>query len=183
MPNTPPQSNRQSGITLLDTIVALLLIASCTIGIAAIYAERQNIARGGRLHEHAVKLAQQMANAIRDNKDGSTNFETTLGATCDDTSNQNKSNQKKSDRSGKGSNKKNNRGVNVVACWQDSVEQDLTNGTANISLDRTSLPAQYVIIVSWSEPRSGTASYVLRVTPGSGKTEPAKPVDAARAAG
>jgi Tfp pilus assembly protein PilV len=167
----------QSGVTLLDTVVALLLIASFTIGIAAIYAERQNIARGGRLHEHAVKLAQQMANAIRDN-DGSINFETTLGATCDDKSNQNKSTQ-----SSKGGNKKNNRGVNVVACWQDSVEQDLTNGTANISLDRTSLPAQYVIIVSWSEPRSGTASYVLRVTPGSSKAEPTKPVDAARAAG
>ena len=172
------QSSRQSGVTLLDTVVALLLIASCTIGIAAIYAERQNIARGGRLHEHAVKLAQQMANAIRDNNDSSTNFETTLGATCDT-----KSNQNKSDLPGKNSNKKNNRGVNVVACWQDSVEQDLTNGTANISLDRTSLPAQYVIIVSWSEPRTGTASYVLRVTPGTGKPEPAKPVDAARAAG
>jgi Tfp pilus assembly protein PilV len=168
-------TNQQSGVTLLDTIVALLLLASCTIGIAAIYAQRQNIARGGRLHEHAVKLAQQMATTIEENSDAATNFETTLGATCDE----------QPSKATRNSKKKTNHAVNIVACWQDSVEQDLTNGTANISLDRTSVPAQYVIIVSWSEPRSGTASYVMRVTPGSANAAAVlpKPGDAAHAAG
>ena len=158
----------------METIVALLLIASITIGIAAIYAQRQNIARGGRLHARAVELAQQMATSIGENGDGKTNFETTLGATC------NLSTSQASGTTGK----KTNSAVNAVACWQDTVEQELTNGTANISLDRSIVPAQYIIVVSWSEPRSGTASYVLRVTPGSIKpaTATAKPADAARAA-
>jgi Tfp pilus assembly protein PilV len=175
MPTTQHTGKHQTGVTLLDTIVALLLLASCTIGIAAIYAERQNIARGGRLHEQAVKLAQQMATTIRENSDGSTSFETALGATCDAKSNQ----------TSKSSSKKSKPNANAVACWQDNVEQDLTNGTATISLDRSSVPAQYVIIVSWSEPRSGTASYVMRVTPGSAKAasvEP-NPDGATRAAG
>jgi Tfp pilus assembly protein PilV len=175
MPTTLHTRRHQTGLTLVETIVALLLIASCTIGIAAIYAQRQNIARGGRLHEHAVALAQQMATSIRDNNEGATNFETTLGATCNN----------QSSRSSDSSKKKNNHAVNIVACWQDAVEQELTNGSANISLDRSSVPAQYIIVVSWSEPRSGTASYVLRVTPGASKPEaaPAKSADAVRAAG
>lgn len=165
----------QRGLTLVETIVALLLIASITIGIAAIYAQRQNIARGGRLHARAVELAQQMATSIGENGDGKTNFETTLGATCN----------LPSTPAGGAAGKKTNSAVNTVACWQDMVEQELTNGSANISLDRATVPAQYIIVVSWSEPRSGTASYVLRVTPGSIKpaTAASKPVDVARAAG
>jgi hypothetical protein len=125
------------------------------------------------LHARAVELAQQMAASIGENGDGKANFETTLGATC------NLSSQ------ARGATEKNtNHAVNAVACWQDMVEQDLTNGSANISLDRSTVPAQYIIVVSWSEPRNGTASYVLRVTPGSIKsaTAASKPVDAARAA-
>jgi|GEM_PF-833430 len=181
MPITQPARHYHTGVTLLDTVVALLLLASCTIGIAAIYAERQNTARGGRLHEHAVKLAQQMAKEIRDSSDSAASFETTLGATCDEPANQ----ASESKQPKKYSRKKNSQTVNAVACWQDAIEQDLTDGTGNISLDRSSVPAQYVIIVSWSEPRSGTASYVLRVTPGTAKTDTvsSKPGDAVHAAG
>jgi hypothetical protein len=152
---------------MVEIIVALLLITSCVIGIAAIYAQRQNIARGGRLHERAVELAQQIAGHIRQDGNTGNNFETKLGATCN-------SELSKSDNA-----------TNLVACWQDSVEQDLTNGSARISLDRNTVPAQYVIVVSWSEPRTGTASYVLRVTPGSATAPTVKTTDsdAARAAG
>jgi Tfp pilus assembly protein PilV len=146
--NTTPC--RQHGATLVEVIVAILLLASCVIGIAAIYAQRQNIARGGREHEHAVELAQQIATSIRQASNGKDNFETALGATCD-------SKLSKLDPT-----------ANLVACWQDSVEKELTDGSARISLDRSTVPEQYVIVVSWSEPHNGTASYVLRVAAGSG---------------
>ncbi|MGE0115033.1 MAG: hypothetical protein AB7T07_09150 [Steroidobacteraceae bacterium] len=143
---------RQCGLTLVETIVAILIGASCVIGIAAIYTQQQNIARGGHLHARAIELTQQMAAHIREDSSKG-NFETMLGATC----------TPQQDKPGNT--------TNMVACWQDTVEQELTNGSARISLDRNTVPAQYVIVVSWSEPRSGAASYVLRVTPGiSGKT-------------
>src|SRR5690242_18807202 len=72
---------RQHGLTMVETIMAILLVASCVIGIAAIYAQRQNIARGGRLHERAVELAQEIAGHIRQDANIQNNFETTLGAT------------------------------------------------------------------------------------------------------
>jgi Tfp pilus assembly protein PilV len=150
----------QSGLTLIEGIFAVLILASCVIGITTLYTQRQNIARGGRLHESAVALAQEMANTIR-NDTSKHNYETTLGARCDH-------------KTGLA------QVTNLVACWQDQVEQELTNGSARISLDRSSLPAQYVIIVSWSEPRTGTASYVLRVTSAAATTTMER--DATRAA-
>lgn len=152
----------------METIVAVLLVASCVIGIAAIYAQRQNIARGGRLHARAVELAQQIATKITANTNVKNNFETALGATC---------NTKPSQA---------DNATNLVACWQDTVEQELTDGSARVSLDRSTVPAQYVIVVSWSEPRSGTASYVLRVN-SAGANQADKPATtdpaATRAAG
>lgn len=167
MTRLPAPRTRHAGITLVEVIMALLLAVSCVIGIAAIYAQRQNIARGGREHDRAAQLARQMAASIRDGGDKD-NFETALGASCN-------SKLSKSDPA-----------TNTVACWQDQVEQELTNGSARISLDRSAVPAQYVIVVSWSEPRSGTASYVLRVVPGSGRNATVTPgaaPDATRAAG
>jgi type IV pilus assembly protein PilV len=159
-------THQQRGITLLETIIAMLLVTSGVIGIAAIYAQRQNIARGGHVHQRAVELAQQMAAHIRQDANPKNNFETTLGATC-------KSTSAKSDGA-----------TNQVACWQDEIEQELTDGTARISLDRNAVPAQYVIVVSWSEPRTGTASYVLRVAPASSAKRAATVNSAAtRAAG
>ncbi|MGD9842637.1 MAG: hypothetical protein AB7F79_12115 [Steroidobacteraceae bacterium] len=137
----------QSGLTLIESILALLILASCVIGIAALYAQRQNQAHDGNLHKRAIQLAQEIAAQIRSDTTTKHSYATVLGATCD----------AKSDKP--------ENTTNLVACWQDQVEQQLTNGSARISVDRTTLPEQYVIIVSWSEPRSGTASYVLRVTP------------------
>lgn len=137
---------QQFGLTLLEVIVAALLLSSCVIGIAAIYAQHDKTVRGGKLHARAVARAKEMAGYMRAESDPKISFETVIGATCDakpKPSNQN--------------------ATNVVACWQNRVETELTNGSAYIALDRNSIPPQYVITVSWSEPRSGTASYVLRV--------------------
>ena len=146
---TPTQqinpNSKQSGLTLIEGIFAVLILASCVIGVATLYTQRQNVVRGGRLHERAVQLAQEIAAQIRSEGNPKRNYETILGAQCE------------------AKDSKATSATSVVACWQDKVEQDLTNGSARISLDRSTLPAQYVIIVSWSEPRTGTASYVLRV--------------------
>ena len=132
------------GFTLTEAVIAVLLLSSCAIGIAAIYAQHDKAVRGGKLHARAVVLANEMASYMRAERNPTASFETTLGVICDA--------KQKADNA-----------ANIVACWQDRVESDLTNGGAHISLDRSSIPPQYVIVVSWSEPRSGTASYVLRV--------------------
>lgn len=134
----------QFGFTLVEAVLAVLLLGSSIIGIAAIYAQHDKTVRGGKLHARAVALAGEMAAHMRAEHNPKFSFETMLGMTCDSKAAMNVP-------------------TNYVACWQNRVETDLTNGSARISLDRSNIPPQYVITVSWSEPRSGTASYVLRV--------------------
>jgi len=119
-------------------------MASCFFGIAAIYAQHDHRPSGGGLHATAAELGEQMASIVRNEKDASTNFETGLGHTCN-------SAQAIPDVD------------NEVACWQDDVARALSNGAARIVLDSSTVPAQYVITISWTDPRAGTASYVQRV--------------------
>ena len=135
----------QRGLTLVEGVLALLLLASLIIGIATLYAVSGKEKRGGQLHNQAVKLAKQMAAEIRSNQDARSDFETSIGATCSE-----KYPAKNSI-------------AHDVACWQEQVGSQLTNGSSRISLDTSTVPAEYVIVVNWSEPRTGTASYVMRV--------------------
>ena len=132
------------GLTLIEIIIGLLLAISCIIGITAIYAQQQHSLRKSGLHATAEDLSQQMAALIRNEKDKSASFETGLGHACNIA-------QSIPDVE------------NEVACWQDDVARELSNGSARIMLDNSTTPAQYVITISWTDPRSGTASYVQRV--------------------
>jgi Tfp pilus assembly protein PilV len=132
----------QRGTSLIEGVLAVLLTASLVIGIATIYAGSEKTARGGRLHREAVELAEQMAKRIRSASDPRANFETRIGITCSGTKDAIE---------------------RTVACWQEQVATQLTNGSSGISLDTSTTPPEYIIVVNWAEPRTGTASYVMRV--------------------
>lgn len=140
-------SVKRFGMTLTDSILAVLALIACVIGIVILLANAQNMFGGGRLHDRAVKLAHEVADQIKNETNLKQNYESSLGANCN-----NKSQKIKT-------------ASNTIACWQDKVQQQLSNGTSRIYLDGSVKPAQYVIMVSWSEPSSGTASYILRITP------------------
>jgi len=139
---------QSSGFTLVDALVALLVLTMGFVGIASLYAERIRPGSGGRLHATAVELAQAIAAQIRTNRDKDAIYENAMGVVC-----KQRLTTKKADA----------RAANEVACWQDEVEKALPNGSGFISLDTTVVPATYTITVSWSEPGVRTASYVERV--------------------
>ena len=146
-PDIDELPRKRFGLSLTDTILAALLLLSCMVGIAMVYVQSQNMMHGTRLHSRAINLAYEMALQIGNEKNLKQNYESTSGASCD----------KKSSLITKAS--------NIVACWQEKAQQQLSNGSSEIYLDRSVRPAQYVIVVNWSEPSTGTASFVLRVTP------------------
>lgn len=137
---------KRFGMTLTDSILAVLALIACVIAIAMLFTQGQNMFGSGRLHDRAAQLAHEVADQIKNATNFKQNYESTLGASCDHKAKQSKT------------------AANTIACWQDKVQEQLSNGTSRIYLDRSVKPAQYVIIVSWSEPSSGTASYLLRVT-------------------
>ena len=153
--NRPPAWQDQHAFTLLEVVLALLLISSVTIGIAALYQHSDQVAHGSHLHEEAENLARRIAGEIRQHGDVRGNYETRIGQTC-----------KSSDKQAAS--------VHRVACWQEEVAARLTNGSSHIMLDTHFDPATYVIEVSWSEPGTGTASYVLQVPLSAASSDPAE---------
>jgi type IV pilus assembly protein PilV len=156
------RSSSSPGFTLVDALVALLVLTMGFIGIASLYAERIRPGSGGPLHATAVELAQTIAAAIRANRDPGAIYENAMGVVC---------------KPAGLAKKPEARAANEVACWQDDVEKALPNGSGFISLDTTVVPSAYTVTVSWSEPGARTASYVERV-----ETTAAAPPRVARAA-
>jgi hypothetical protein len=131
----------------------VLLLITCVVGMGVLLAQTQTMFGSGRLHDQAIQLADEMADQIKNENNPKQSYESTLGAKCDNTTKQTIS------------------ASNRVACWQDRIQQQLSNGSSKIYLDRHVQPAQYVIVVNWSAPKTGTASYILRVNPNGTKNE------------
>jgi hypothetical protein len=133
--------------SFIEMTIGLILFASIIFGIATMYSKRKHGLGAGSLHATAADLSDQMVRLIQEEKDKAVSFETGLGHTCN-------VDQAIPDVE------------NEVACWQDDVAHALSNGSARIVLDSSTVPSQYVITISWTDPRAGTASYVQRVAVG-----------------
>ncbi len=144
----PHPSPCSRGATLVEVLVALLILSVGLLGIAGLYVENLRTGRTGALRTQAATLAADMAERIRTNRTGAAAFVRVTGQRCTQLA----SNASIDDVA-----------ANEVACWQDDVASALPNGTGIVARDTATLPATYTVTVSWSETGSGTASYVVRV--------------------
>lgn len=141
-------SLRSRGATLVEVLVALLILSVGLLGIAALYVDNLRNGRTGVLRTQASTLASDMADRIRTNRLGGASFARVTGQRCHDLP---------------GTASADDVAANEVACWQEEVANALPNGTGIVARDTTTLPATYTVTVSWSETGAGTASYVVRV--------------------
>ena len=141
---------RPRGFTIVEMLAALLVMAVGIIGIAALYSDQVQTNPEAQLHREAAQLAEQIAERIRNTKEGHAGFATTIGVLCDQQS------KLKLPQ---------DIAAHEAACWEDEVERKLPSGLGTITRDTLTTPPTYVIAVSWSEPDAGTASYVIRVAP------------------
>ena len=140
---------RSLGFTVVEMLAALLVMAVGIIGIAALYSDQAQTNPDAQLHREAAELAEQIADRIRQTKEGHAGFATTIGVLCE----QPKTPTLPQDVAAR-----------EAACWEDEVERKLPSGLGTITRDTLTSPPSYVIAVSWSAPDTGTASYVIRVT-------------------
>jgi len=138
------------GFTIIEILTAVLVIAIGLIGIAALYSEALQTELGTNPRAQAARLAQEMADRVNANAAGRVGYASVVGVLC--------ATQDKDA-------KPQNAAAQEAACWQDEVEEKLPNGTGAITRDLSTNPPTYVIAVSWSAPREGAASYVIRVQP------------------
>lgn len=151
MPRYGLKVARPRGFSILEILVALLVIAAGVIGIAALYSDAAQTNTEAQLHTKAAELAEEIARRIEENSAGRVGYAGTVGVVC----NPNARLTSAQDAA-----------ANEAACWEDRVEQALPSGFGTITRDTSTTPVSYIIAVSWSAPERGAATYVIQVRPG-----------------
>jgi len=145
------------GFSIVEALVALLVLSIGMLGIAALYVESLRAGRSAVYHTQAVNLAADMADRIRSNRGAAGAW--LLTATANPTT------QGCVDG-----------GVNCSpeqlaqddqARWREAIQNQLPGNGADspngtIGVDALLVPDQYTITVSWSEPgQEQDLTYVL----------------------
>ena len=128
-----PPHGRQGGFTLVEVLVALLVLSIGMLGIAALYLESLRASRQALVRTEAVTLASSIADRIRSNRNPVNNYD--CGGTCD---------------AGEGGNAI---AIDDLNTWRTAVGATLPEGAAAITYTApaANAPAVYVISVSWTE--------------------------------
>lgn len=146
---------RSQGFSLIESLVALLVLSIGMLGIAALHVEGLRSARTALTRTNAVTLAADMADRIRANRLGKADYETAV--TSADTN---------ADCEPGGA------GCTTAALarhdkavWLGAIEAALPGGTGTIDCaDPAAVPATYTITISWSEVGAATpATYTLTI--------------------
>lgn len=152
-----------AGVSLVEVLVALVVLSVGMLGIAALYVESLRSGRFALSRSQAVILASDMGDRIRANPAGGANYTKTVdaqgmlsagcaegGTTCDPAA----------------------MAAHDIATWYSAVDSRagaptaLPQGRGTIAVDATTTPTTYTITVSWSEsgdPTANANSYVLRI--------------------
>ncbi|MEQ1579799.1 MAG: type IV pilus modification protein PilV [Steroidobacteraceae bacterium] len=154
--NTHP-FHRARGFTLVEALVALVVLSIGMLGIAALYVESLRAGRTALIRTEAVNLAASMADRIRANRLGAA----TYAKAVDDTGAFDGNCEEGGDSASCTPDVMAN---HDKAVWNAEIVQALPGGTAQIDYDGTTTPDSYVITVSWVEAgQDGMVSYVMRV--------------------
>lgn len=142
--------SRQRGFTLVEVLIAMVIMSVGMLGIAGLYLQTLQAGRTSQFRTQAVTLAGDVADRIRANRTAGITY---LGA---------------------GAN--NNCDTGLVDCdrdemaqhdiflWTNQAQQTLPAGNVVIALDQATLPWTYTITVNWNEPGLQAApSYTIQV--------------------
>ena len=149
----PMQTSVQSGFSLIESMVALVVVSVGMIGIAALYGQGLGASRTALSRTQAVNLAADMADRIRSNRQGGASYDT-MGAVANNNC----------DPGG---------GVNCTPAqmaahdlwvWTNQVAQQLPNGVGFVQYAAT-VPPTFTIRVSWQDTGMGAVNYqsIVRV--------------------
>ena len=127
-----------SGFTLVEVLIALIILSVGMLGIAGLYVHSMQAGRTSLFRHHAVTLAGDVADRIRANPRAVLAYEAAgadngcVGGGVDCTAIQ--------------------MAANDILLWDQQATDMLPNGTVTIDVDDTVRPPTYAISVEWTEP-------------------------------
>jgi type IV pilus assembly protein PilV len=146
--NALPMRSRTRGFTLVETMVALVVLAVGMLGIAGLYVTTLKSGGGAIYRMQAVNLAADLADRIRANRGANVAY---AGAAADN----------------------NCYGAASVDCapalmaandlfvWNQQVAAILPGGNANVAVAGVAAPFTYRITINWTESGGAALNYVL----------------------
>ena len=136
----------ERGFTLVEALVALVVLSIGLLGIAALYLDSLRAGRDALLRTQALNLASDLADRVRANRMGEASYailaaetavavaacKTTVGCTPADLA------------------------LTDLAEWKNSINQLLPNGTGEVRFI-AAIPNRYEIVITWTQPGSDVA--------------------------
>ena len=143
----------QNGVSLVEALVALVVISIGMLGIAALHVESLRGGRTAILRSQAVILAADMADRIRANRDGGSEYGNATITQSDTNS--------ECQPGGAGCTPT-EIADHDKAVWLGTIAGTLPAGTGSVAIDTSTNPDTFTITVSWTE-QGDAQSYVLRM--------------------
>lgn len=141
------------GFSLVEVLVALVILSVGMLGIAALYVESLRSGRSALSRTQAVTLASDIADRIRANPAAKSAYAETI--TSSDT-------VAACAPGGAGCTAE-ELAQHDTATWLKSLEATLPGGTGEIEFDETTVPATYTITITWTEAgQDDASSYQIR---------------------
>ena len=131
-------SRLQRGFSLVEVLIALVIMSVGMLGIAGLYVQSLQAGRTSMLRHNAVTLAGDIADRIRANPTagiayagaGADNDCVAMGTDCDEAS----------------------MAAHDIFLWDDQAVDTLPSGDVTVAFDDTNNPPEYTIRVDWVEP-------------------------------
>lgn len=139
------------GFSLIEAMVALLVLSTGLIGTAALHGHSLGASRTAQLRTHAVVLASDVADRIRANRLAVTAY----GAGADD--------RGCDPQSGAVRCTATEVAVHDLFDWRTLLADHLPGGSGTVSVNGATHPPTYTIAVTWDEAWTGRAEYLLVV--------------------
>lgn len=142
----------QSGLTLIETLVALVVLSVGLLGIAALQVQGMSAGRTAHYRTHAANLAADMAERIRSNPLG---LDAYTGAGSDN---------RCAAAAGDGLDcTPEQMAAHDLFLWDRAIRTSLPEGDWDIQVDSGSVPPGFRLEISWVEPRHGELQYGLSI--------------------
>jgi type IV pilus assembly protein PilV len=141
-----PSHSRHSGFTLVEVLVALVVLSIGMLGIAALYLESLRGGRAALYRTQAVNMAADIADRMRANRNPTDAYD--CGGACAATMGGNA------------------QAIADISAWLDNVNENLPGGTGSITYTAPTgtTPTIYMVTLSWTEVGYTTPlTYAMRV--------------------